>query len=219
MSGDPYQVLGVSRDASDEDIKSAYRTLAKKYHPDRNPGNEAAARKMNEINAAYDAIKNGEANRTAYGAYGGYSYGQSGAWSGWSTAGQGAYGSAWSQSGQNERNELRAAENYLRASQFKSAMTALSGVPQSERSARWYYLASIASSGLGNKISALEYARRAVEMEPNNSDYVNFLDELQYGGNVYNNYSSGFPAGVWGSNKLCLGLCAAQFILSFCCRC
>ena len=54
---DPYTVLGVSRDASDEDIKKAYRTLAKKYHPDVNPGDKTAEEKMKEVNAAYDLIR------------------------------------------------------------------------------------------------------------------------------------------------------------------
>lgn len=55
---DPYEVLGVDRNASSEEIKKAYRALAKKYHPDANPNNPEAAEKMKEINAAYDQIQN-----------------------------------------------------------------------------------------------------------------------------------------------------------------
>ena len=58
MGTDPYQVLGVSPNASEDEIRQAYRRLAKKYHPDLNPGDKTAAQKMNEVNAAYDAIKN-----------------------------------------------------------------------------------------------------------------------------------------------------------------
>ena len=58
MIDDPYKILGVSRDASDEEIKRAYRQLAKKYHPDRNPGDTEAAKKMQQVNAAYEQIKN-----------------------------------------------------------------------------------------------------------------------------------------------------------------
>ena len=58
MMDDPYKVLGVSPDATDEEIKQAYRRLAKKYHPDRNPDDKEAARKMQEVNAAYEQIKN-----------------------------------------------------------------------------------------------------------------------------------------------------------------
>ena len=63
---DPYRVLGVSPDASQEEIKRAYRKLAKQYHPDLNPGDAEAARKMQEINAAYEQIRNPDQHRGTY---------------------------------------------------------------------------------------------------------------------------------------------------------
>ena len=141
-----------------------------------------------------------------------------GAWGGWQ---QTDWGYSGGQQQYQERNEYRAAENYIRARHFQEAMTVLSSVSSAERDARWYFLAGIANSGLGNKITAMEFAQRAVQLEPDNEEYRRFLGELQHGGTVYSNYSSGFPAGDWITpNKLCLGLCAAQFLLRFCfCRC
>ena len=63
MSRDPYEVLGVARGASEDEIKQAYRKLAKRYHPDLNPGDATAAQKMNEVNQAYDRIKNPQAHQ------------------------------------------------------------------------------------------------------------------------------------------------------------
>ena len=181
MVQDPYSVLGVSPNASDEEIKKAYRELAKKYHPDRNPGDEEAARKMNEINAAYDQIKNGTANNNRYGGYcrygGGYNqYG-----------GYGGFGGAYEQP--QERAECRAAVNYIRNGRYNEALTALSQVPENERDGRWYYLNSVANMYLGNRIAALDSAKRAVELSPDNPEYNKLLQTLQSGGTYYTNYS------------------------------
>ena len=73
MIDDPYKVLGVSPDASMEEISKAYKKLAKKYHPDLNPNNKHAEEMMHKINEAYDIIRSGKAT----GGYSDYSYGQS----------------------------------------------------------------------------------------------------------------------------------------------
>lgn len=67
MMQDPYAVLGVSRNATEDEIKTAYRRLAKRYHPDLNPGDAAAAARMNEINEAYETIKNPQPQQQSYG--------------------------------------------------------------------------------------------------------------------------------------------------------
>ena len=146
MYQDPYKVLGVAPDASDEEIKKAYRDLAKKYHPDMNPGDAHAAEKMNEINDAYDRIKSGETAQPAYG-QGGTAYQQYGAqdpfWSAWTgyTDPFGGYSQQQTQY-QSERSEYVAAKSYIRNGMYKEALTALSGVPLPERDGKWYYLQS-----------------------------------------------------------------------------
>ena len=79
MMNDPYSVLGVSPSATDDEVKKAYRKLAKQYHPDIHPDPAFAEKKMAEINAAYDQVLNQRQGKTAggagYGGYGGYNYG------------------------------------------------------------------------------------------------------------------------------------------------
>lgn len=219
MIQDPYKVLGVSPNATDEEVKKAYRELTKKYHPDLNPGDEYAARKMNEINAAYDQIKNGGAQQQTYGQSGPYQqYGNAYNWNGW--------GGAWggqSQYQQSERSEYTAARSYIRNGMYREALTALSGVPVHERDGKWYYLNAGANMYMGNKIAALEAAKRAVEIEPNNEEYRRLLEQLQRGGDFYDNYTVHYSSGI-SPDRLCLTLCAANFCLGplcgyrfFCC--
>ena len=206
MVQDPYKVLGVSPDASDEEIKKAYRELTKKYHPDRNPDNPAAAEKMNDINAAYDAIKNGTAQQQ-------YAYQGDGAgydpygWNPW--GGYGAYGYQQSARQQTERSEYTAARSYIRNGMYKEALTALAGVPIPERDGRWYYLSAVANMYQGNKIAALEQAKRAVEIEPDNEEYRRLVQQLQSGGDYYQNYTRTYRGGL-GLDRMCLTMCAAN---------
>ena len=227
MNKDPYEVLGVSRTASDEEIKKAYRELAKKYHPDRNPGNEAAAKKMNEVNAAYDAIKKGEANSyySSGSSYGGqsaseaYSYGYSNPFtSGWNWSYEGS-GSSYAGRQSYERSEYTAARNYIRNGAYKEAITALSQVPERERDGRWYYLNACANMYAGNRINAMNSAQRACEIDPGNEEYQNLLSRLQSGGNFYESYSSNvFSGGSFDISKVCLYTCAANLCLNTMCR-
>ena len=143
MYQDPYKVLGVAPDASDEEIKKAYRDLAKKYHPDMNPGDAKAAEKMNEINDAYDRIKSGDTAQPAY--QGGTAYQQYGAqdpfgWGAWTGYSDPFGGYSQQSQYQSERSEYIAAKSYIRNGMYKEALTALSAVPLQERDAKWYYL-------------------------------------------------------------------------------
>ena len=230
MVKDPYKVLGVSPDASDEEIKKAYRELTKKYHPDRNPDNPAAAEKMNDINAAYDAIKNGTAQQQQQygytggggGAYAYQDYGDPFVW-GWGPYGAytGAYERARQQ--QPERSEYTAARSYIRNGMYREALNALSGVPMEERDGRWFFLSAVANMYQGNKIAALEQAKRAVEIEPDNEEYRRLVEQLQAGGDYYTQYNRTYRSGL-GADRLCMTMCLANMCLGpmcgyrvFCC--
>ena len=206
---DPYKVLGVSPDASDEEIKKAYRKLARQYHPDVNPGDEAAARKMQQINAAYEQIQNMKksGSQGAYGSYGGSRGGYG------SYGGYGGYGSYGGQQTQGDSYQQAAAQ-YIRFGNYREALNALEN--SSDRNARWYYLSALANDGLGNQVTALEHIRRAVSMEPDNYVYLQTLEQIEHGGAAYRRRSgtTGVNLGRTGIPSLCLcWLCQL-----FCCR-
>ena len=202
MIDDPYKILGVSPGASDEEIKRAYRNLAKQYHPDRNPGDEEAAKKMQQINAAYEQIKNPDKGQP-----GGYSqYDPFGGFGGYQ---QHSYGN-----GDSGDNYQKAALNYIRFGRYREALNALNNA--TERNARWYYLSALANNGLGNQVTALEHIRRAVSMEPDNQEYLNALNAIEHGGAAYRQQAGNFTGFEMRSNP-CMNLCLCYLCQMFCC--
>ena len=207
MIEDPYKVLGVSPDASDEEIKRAYRALAKKYHPDLNPGDETAAKKMQQVNAAYEQIKNPDKGRQA----GGYSqYDPFGGFGGYG----GYYQQTHRETGSGDQYQT-AAYNYIRFGRYQEALNALQNSP--ERNARWYYLSALANDGLGNQVTALEHIRLAVSMEPENQTYLDALNRIEYGGTTYRRQAGNFR-GFTMRGDPCTNMCLCYLAQLFCCR-
>ena len=207
MIEDPYKVLGLGPDASDEDVKRAYRRLAKKYHPDLNPGDQEAARKMQEVNAAYEQIKNPEKagpQQNPYGSYGGGYYDPFG----------GAYRQQSQGSGQTGDQYQNAAYQYIRFGRYQEALNALNN--SAERNARWYYLSALANNGLGNQVTALEHIRKAVSMEPDNQEYLWALNQIEHGGSTYRQQAGNFRGFTMGGDP-CTNLCLCYLVNLFCC--
>lgn len=217
---DPYRVLGVSQGASEDEIKKAYRALAKKYHPDVNNGSPQAEARMKEVNEAYSTIMKmrregsgaSSSSQGAYGGYGGaggYGYGNYGS----AYGGYGGYGNQ-RQSSYTSNPQLGAARNYVRAGHYQEAMHVLEGIR--ERSAEWYYLSGEASLGLGNRVAALNYARQAVSMEPDNFEYHALLARIEGRTNSYQTNGSPFNA----QQFICrspLSMCCLMSLLCNCC--
>ncbi|MGB4660043.1 MAG: J domain-containing protein [Mobilitalea sp.] len=214
MVSDPYKALGISPTASDGEVIAAYRKLAKKYHPDVNPGDEDATRKMSEINAAYEQIKSGKAAQnsgsqsSSYGSSnGGNNHGENGPFGGF-----GFYSNNRQQG--HENSEFNPVRNYLRAGYYDEALNVLNNI--NNKNAEWYYYSAIANSGAGNKITALNHAKIAVQMEPNNAEYQRVLNQIQSGGRTYQQQSQDFGMPIINISNLCLGTCIANMLCNFC---
>jgi len=182
---DPYQILGVTRDASDREIKKAYRDLSRKYHPDSYAGKSeaeanAAAEKFKQVQEAYNRIVDERSGKAtgSYGDFGGF---------GGFGAGQGR------QNYSEDEQHMMAAMNYIRARRYNEALNVLNGI--SNRNAAWYYYSSIANMGLGNNNVALEQAKQAADMEPGNMQYRQYYQQLQNGGGFYGGSPFGSPFG------------------------
>lgn len=210
---DPYQILGVDRDASDEEIKRAYRRLAKQYHPDANPGDEYAAKKMQEVNDAYDRIKNPEKYRGPGAGSQGYNpYGQSGGY-GYDPFG-GYYQQRRSYNQKYADSHMQAAYNYILYRRYREALNVLTQMNR-VHDAAWYYLSALANQGVGNQVTALEHMRKAVSMDPSNQEYLNALDRMEHGGDTYRQQAGNFRGFDIRSNP-CATICLCYLCNQMC---
>ena len=192
----PYEVLGVSRNASIDEIKKAYKELSRKYHPDSyvgNPLSSLAEEKFKQVQEAYDAImkeKNGDFNYTDNYNNNGYSNGESG--------------------------EMAEVYNLLGRRAYSQALSLLDSMPN--RNAKWYYYSAIAQVGLGNNLRGMEYARMAVSMEPNNIEYQNLVNRLSFQGNRYGEVRNVYRGGRSGFDDA-TDLCCKLWLADSLCEC
>ena len=193
---DPYSVLGVDKNATDEQIKNAYRELARKYHPDNyadNPLSDLASEKMKEINDAYDEIVNSRRNGSS------------------KKSGGNAYNGSYN--GGTSFPEVRSLINQGRLEQ---AQEILDGVPPGNRDAEWYFLNGTVLYRRGWFDQAYTSFATAVRMNPNNPEYRNAMNHAQHQtSQQYNPYRS---YGTTGGCSTC-DVCNSLICADCCCEC
>lgn len=207
MITDPYMILGIDHSASDEEVKKAYRKLSRQYHPDANvgaPNPDQIEERFKEIQQAYRQIMDEREHGGRSSSGGGY---------------RDFYGTNQSASGSGYTGEdalkMQAAANYINNRCFSEALNVLSAV--GTRSAQWYYFSAMANAGMGNNINAQNLAEQAVALEPDNIQYRQFLQQLQFGGTWYQSMGDAYGRPT-ASNNLCLDLCMLNLFCSCCCR-
>lgn len=207
MNKNPYEVLGVREDATDEEIKEAYRALARKYHPDKyiDEGlKEMATEKMKTINEAYEEIKNIRAGKSSAGGSG--SAGSYGSYGG--SGSGGSYGS----SGSGDFAEVRRLINagaYMQAERILDAMAA------DRRGAEWHFLRGCILLRRGWIHDAAKYFDTACRMDPQNAEYRNARLNIE---RMAQQGSAGRTTGTVCADDGC-GCCANLMLADCCCEC
>ncbi|MBO5745645.1 MAG: DnaJ domain-containing protein [Clostridia bacterium] len=197
---DPYEVLGVSRDATDEQIKAAYREKARKFHPDNFNGNpdavEMATEKMKEINEAYDAIisrrKTGNNKKSGY-------------------------ANNWGANNTSADSNFNDVRQLIASGRFEEAQEILDGVPPERRDAEWYFLNGCVLYRRGWFDAAYTSMSAAVRMDPENAEYRAALNRMQQSRNGYTSYGRGYNGSACTCSPCdcCMGLMCADL----CCNC
>ncbi len=195
----PYEVLGVSETATDEEIKTAYRKLAKKYHPDNyanSPLADVAEQKMKEINEAYDTINQWRQKGKGTGSTSSASYSSSG-------------GSS---------SQFYNVRIYIQRNMIDQAEQILNSTPEGNRTAEWHYLKGMCAYRRGWNEQAMNYFTTACNKDPNNAEYRAALNNMQnqrtynYGG--YNT----MPNSQMGGCSVC-DICSAIMCADCLCNC
>ena len=164
---DPYSILGVPHGASDEQVKNAYRNLARKYHPDNyddnNPLKELAKEKMQEINAAYDEIQRDRSESESS-----YSSSESHSYS--SNSSSGVYATV-----RQKINERK----------YREAESMLMSVSNFDRTADWHFLMSVCLMQRGKSADAMRELELACSMDPSNLEYQRAKEMFNTSGSRY----------------------------------
>ncbi|MDO4648760.1 MAG: J domain-containing protein [Eubacteriales bacterium] len=196
---DPYSILGISRNASDDDVKKAYRKLSRKYHPDanvNNPNRAQAEEKFKEVQQAYEQIM----KEREQGYSGNY---------------QEFYGRSNSSYQDEEAPRRQAAANYIQNSLFREARTVLQAL--NNRNGQWYYLSALTNLGQGSNVEALSDIESACRMEPGNMEYQMLRSRLQSGGSWYEERQSTFGTPAMEGGDWCFRVCLANLACNLCC--
>ena len=192
---DPYQVLGVSPDATDEEIKDKYRTLVKKYHPDKFTDSdlaELANEKMKDINSAYDEIQKMRNNRSRDSRSGGFNPGSS----------------------SNSEFYTRVRQ-LINASSIFEAEQMLISTPQENRGAEWNYLYACVMVKKGYYADAQRYFDIACSLDPDNREYQNAREMFRSRSEQYGSYRT-----YQSSNGCCdMDCCTSLICADCCCEC
>ena len=199
---DPYQILGVSPSASDDEVKQAYRTLSKKYHPDANINSEHQAEyteKFKQVQNAYKTIMDSRKKGFTQQNFGG----------------QGQSQSTYQYNG-NEQAAFNDAAAYINAGRFQDALNVLEQIRT--RNSIWFYYSALVMNGIGNNVTALEYAQTAAQMEPGNIQYIFLVQQLQAGSGQYRSTQQSYGS-PYSAINCCYSFMMLQLFMSCCCRC